>query len=135
MSLVTIHLFHFFLLLVLKGKVKKVIAISSGAADLDLINDCDIEAALNIVVAKFDVQYKKDGVLFLSNSPGSGATPEELQAFAGFGEKLAKYAPHFKGPIKPEGSVRHLRSTWGKASVEGGFGGAFISHLGNKQWM
>ncbi|KAJ5550391.1 hypothetical protein N7461_005089 [Penicillium sp. DV-2018c] len=63
------------------------------------------------------------------------ATPEELQAFAGFGEKPAKYAPHFKGPIKPEGSVRHLRSTWGKASVEGGFGGAFISHLGNKQWM
>lgn len=65
--------------LVLKGKTKKVIAITSGHADLDFINNFDIEnsalysaskAALNIIVAKFSAQYKKDGVLVFSMSPG-----------------------------------------------------------------
>lgn len=74
-----IHLFNLFLPLILKGKTKKVIAISTGLADLDLTNDCDIDvaplyaaskASLNIVVSKFSAQYKKDGVLFLSISPG-----------------------------------------------------------------
>jgi NAD(P)-dependent dehydrogenase (short-subunit alcohol dehydrogenase family) len=75
-----IHLFNLFLPLVMKGKVKKVIAISSGHADLDLINDLQIEtsalysaskAAMNVIVAKFNAQYKKDGVLFVSISPGA----------------------------------------------------------------
>jgi NAD(P)-dependent dehydrogenase (short-subunit alcohol dehydrogenase family) len=74
-----IHLFNLFLPLVLKGKVKKVIAISSGHADLDFINDLEVwssalysasKAAMNVIVAKFSAQYKKDGVLFLSLSPG-----------------------------------------------------------------
>jgi NAD(P)-dependent dehydrogenase (short-subunit alcohol dehydrogenase family) len=74
-----IHLINLFLPLVMKGKVKKVIAISSGHADLDLINDLEIEicalysaskAALNVIMAKFNAQYKKDGVLFVSISPG-----------------------------------------------------------------
>lgn len=74
-----IHIFHLFLPLVLKGKVKKVIAISTGMADIDLVNDCDVDigalyaaskAAMNVIVAKFNVQYKKDGVLFMSISPG-----------------------------------------------------------------
>lgn len=146
-----IHLFNLFLPLVLKGKVKKVVAISTGLADLDLTNDFEAEtgalyaaskAALNIIVAKFSAQYKKDGVLFMSISPGlvevghaANATPEQLQGLMGFVSKLAAYAPHFKGPITPEESVRHVRSTWEKASIEGGFGGAFVSHFGNKQWV
>jgi NAD(P)-dependent dehydrogenase (short-subunit alcohol dehydrogenase family) len=75
-----IHLFNLFLPLVTKGKVKKIITISSGHADLDLINDFEIEisalysaskAAMNVIVAKFNAQYKKDGVLFVSISPGA----------------------------------------------------------------
>ena len=75
-----IHFFNLFLPLVMKGKVKKVIAISSGHGDLDFINNNEIEvsalygaskAALNIIVAKFNAQYKKDGVLFFSISPGA----------------------------------------------------------------
>ena len=75
-----IHLFNLFLPLVMKGKVKKVITISSGHADLDLINDLEIEtsalysaskAVMNVIVAKFNAQYKKDGVLFVSISPGA----------------------------------------------------------------
>ena len=74
-----IHLFNLFLPLVMKGMVKKVITVSSGHADLDLINDLEIEtsalyaaskAAMNVIVAKFSAQYKKDGVLFVSISPG-----------------------------------------------------------------
>lgn len=74
-----IHLFHLFLPLVLKSKVKKVITISTGLADLDLTNECEVDigalyaaskAAMNVIVAKFNAQYKKDGVLFLSISPG-----------------------------------------------------------------
>ena len=53
----------------------------------------------------------------------------------GFMGKVATYAPDFKGPISPEESVRHVRSVWEKASIEGGFGGGFVSHLGNKQWV
>ncbi|KAE8373965.1 hypothetical protein BDV26DRAFT_296445 [Aspergillus bertholletiae] len=146
-----IHLFNLLLPLVLKGQVKKVITISTGLADLDLTNNCDVDvgalyaaskAAMNVIVAKFNAQYKKDGVLFLSISPGlvevgryADSTPEELQGLMGFMGKLLEYAPHFKGPITPEESVRHVRSTWEKASIEGGFGGAFVSHLGNKQWV
>lgn len=74
-----VHLFHLFLPLVLKGKVKKVITLSTGLADIDLTNDVEIDigslyaaskAAMNVIVAKFNVQYKKDGVLFMAISPG-----------------------------------------------------------------
>ncbi|KAK6088617.1 short-chain dehydrogenase [Seiridium cupressi] len=131
-----IHLFNAFLPLVTKGKVKKVIAISSGHGDLDFINDLEVEisalysaskAAMNVVVAKFNAQYKKDGVLFLSMSPGvvevghfQNATPEQIQGVMGFMGKLATYAPHFKGPTPVEEAIPIIRSTWEKASIESG---------------
>jgi NAD(P)-dependent dehydrogenase (short-subunit alcohol dehydrogenase family) len=74
-----IHFYNLFMPLVLKGKAKKVICISTGMADIDLINKFDLEtgslysiskAAMNVATAKFNAQYKKDGVLFLSISPG-----------------------------------------------------------------
>ena len=74
-----IHLYTLFLPLILKGTVKKVICITTGMADLDLINNYDVvigslyassKAAMNIVTAKFNAQYKKDGVLFMGICPG-----------------------------------------------------------------
>jgi len=76
-----VHLFHNFMPLILKSKAetKKVITITSGVADIDLTNNFEIDigalyaaskAAMNIIVAKFSVQYKKDGVLFMGISPG-----------------------------------------------------------------
>lgn len=74
-----IHLYTLFMPLILKGKTKKVICISSGLADLDLANELDLElgslyavskAAMNMINAKFSAQYKKDGVLVLSICPG-----------------------------------------------------------------
>ena len=74
-----IHLFNLFIPLILKGQAKKVIAISSGHSDLDLIPKYNIDlaasytiskAGLNTAVAKFSAQYAKDGVLFMSICPG-----------------------------------------------------------------
>lgn len=75
-----IHLFNLYLPLILKGRVKKVVAISSGMAHheitlqygLDLNAPYEIsKAAMNTAVAKSNTQYSKDGVLFFSVCPGS----------------------------------------------------------------
>ncbi|EDU49733.1 FabG Dehydrogenase with different specificities related to short-chain alcohol dehydrogenase [Pyrenophora tritici-repentis] len=147
-----IHLFHAFLPLVLASPAptKRVVTITSGVADLDLTNEVEIDigalysaskAAMNLVVAKFSVQYKKDGVVFMGISPGlvevghyDGVSEEEMKGMMAFVQKLQKYAPHFKGPITPEESVRAVRSVWENATVEKD-AGAFVSHLGNKQWV
>jgi NAD(P)-dependent dehydrogenase (short-subunit alcohol dehydrogenase family) len=72
-----------FIPLVQKGKAKKVIAISTGMADLDLINATEIDfaapyaiskGALNVAIAKYNALYKKEGILFLAVSPGYVAT-------------------------------------------------------------
>ncbi|KAI1195759.1 hypothetical protein F5X97DRAFT_345374 [Nemania serpens] len=74
------HLYNLFLPLILKGKAEKVIALSTGHADIDFSNQLDIQvgtsyvtskAALNVAVAKFSAQYNKQGILFLSISPGA----------------------------------------------------------------
>lgn len=74
-----IHLFSLFLPLIQKGQAKKMVAITSGMADTDLVNQFETDsgalystskAALNMIVAKFNAQYKKDGILFLAQCPG-----------------------------------------------------------------
>lgn len=65
--------------LILRGYVKKVIAISTGISDLDITTQLELEgsplyaiakAGLNMMTAKFSAQYKKEGVLFMSVCPG-----------------------------------------------------------------
>ncbi|KEF51701.1 uncharacterized protein A1O9_12336 [Exophiala aquamarina CBS 119918] len=149
----TVHLFNLFLPLVLKGQQKKVIAISSGSADLELISKFEIEvsgpyaagkAATNVVVAKFGAEYAKEGVLFMSICPGVVDTghfdPEklsekELQSTLELAGKFKRYAPHFEGPATPEASVKAIISVFEKSSIAKGDSGAFISHLGTKQWL
>lgn len=62
-------------------------------------------------------------------------TEKELQAFGKISATFQKYAPHFKGPMTPEESVKLVISVYEKASVENGDGGSFVSHLGTKQWL
>lgn len=73
------HLFNLMIPLVLKGRAKKVIAISSGFSDMEFMAKFEIhnsgpyaisKAALDMVVASFSAQYSKDGVLFMAISPG-----------------------------------------------------------------
>ncbi|KAF2828601.1 NAD(P)-binding protein [Ophiobolus disseminans] len=146
-----IHLFNLFVPLVLKGNGKKIITITSGLADLDLAVKYQLyenapysisKAAMNMAVAKFQAEYEKDGVLFLGISPGSvnvgqfdNLTQEEAQKLMVQGAKFQAYAPHFQGPITTEQSVKAVLSVAENASLEMDDGGAFISHLGNKQWL
>ncbi|KAH8431021.1 SDR family oxidoreductase [Aspergillus melleus] len=146
-----IHLFNLFTPLILKGDAKKVIAISSGHADLDLVAKHNIDlvapytiskVGLNAAVAKFSAQYAKDGVLFMSICPGmvdtghlSQGTEEQKLALARMLTSFQAYAPNFEGPITPEESVKDVLSVINNASVKRGYGGSFTSHFGNKQWI
>jgi hypothetical protein len=49
--------------------------------------------------------------------------------------KISIYAPDFKGATPVEDAIPIIRSTWEKASIEDGYGGAFVSHHGTKQWL
>jgi len=48
---------------------------------------------------------------------------------------FAKYAPHFERPLTVEESVNAVLSVIASKSLEAGDGGAFVSHLGNQQWL
>ena len=157
--------------LILKGQAKKVIAISSGHAALDMVRQLDLDIdtpyaiskiGLNMAIAKFSTQYKKDGVLFLSICPGSVDTgyiplsknnffllsehgslsniffavpPEVMPALGALMAKFQGYAPNFKGPATPEAAVKDVTAVWKKKSVENGDSGDFVSHFGNQQWL
>jgi hypothetical protein len=58
-----------------------------------------------------------------------------MQGLVGFMSKLATYAPNFKGATPVHEAIPTIRSAWEKASIDGGYGGAFVSQLGNKQWL
>ncbi|KAH8896299.1 hypothetical protein GQ53DRAFT_778947 [Thozetella sp. PMI_491] len=129
-----VHLL-FIMPLILKGNAKKVIAISSGTADIDFIAKFDIDAsgpysvskaALNAVVAKFSAQYRARRVLFMSISPGKDdtggtetLTEEQKMSLAKLGAKFAAYE-----------SVKQILFVIDNASVERGDGGSFVSHFG-----
>jgi len=145
------HTVNAFLPLIRKGGVKKVITLSTGMADMDLINQFSLaiagpysisKAATNALVTKYNAALgKSEGILFLAISPGvvdtsEGApmSEEDIAGVQAMFAAFASYAPHFKGPITPEESVRLQMDVIEKATVET-MGGAFVSHFGNKQWL
>lgn len=142
---------NFFLPLVRAGKEKKIITISSGMADIDLVNRFSVpiaapysisKAATNALVAKYNAALgKSEGILFLALSPGLVDTSEgkpmseqALQGAQAIGALFKEYAPDFKGPITPEQSVEMCLKVIEDATVEM-HGGGFVSHFGNKQWL
>ncbi|PTB37196.1 uncharacterized protein TrAFT101_010932 [Trichoderma asperellum] len=146
-----IHLINQFMPLILAGNARKVIALSTGMADLDPINQYELDtapgyaiskAAMNVAIGKFHAQYKKQGVLCMSICPGAvetghfkNATPEQMVKAGGMFQKFLAYSPQFKGPATPEAAVKDVISVWEKASIDGGSGGSYVSHYGNKQWL
>jgi NAD(P)-dependent dehydrogenase (short-subunit alcohol dehydrogenase family) len=75
-----VNLFNLFIPLILKGEAKKIIAITSGFADLDATNQVRVavggpysisKAAMNLAVGKYSAEYASQGVLFMSVAPGS----------------------------------------------------------------
>lgn len=74
-----VNVVHAFLPLVRSGTVKKVLNLSTGVADLELLHITGHDfgapyaaskAAANVVVAKYGSALKGEGILFLSVSPG-----------------------------------------------------------------
>lgn len=51
------------------------------------------------------------------------------------GAKFAAYAPHFTAPDSPADSVKQVLGILESKSLANGDGGAFVSHLGTKQWL
>ncbi|RYO80681.1 hypothetical protein DL764_009865 [Monosporascus ibericus] len=72
------------------------------------------KAALNTSVATFIPEQKRKGAMAMV-------------------AKFAKIAPHFKSPITPEESFRSILAVIGKASVDRGDGGSFVSLFRKKQ--
>lgn len=74
-----IYTINTFLPLIRKGTAKKVLTLSSGQGDLDFALQVGIpnavpysvsKAAVNMVVVKYAVRFKPEGIVFLSISPG-----------------------------------------------------------------
>jgi hypothetical protein len=62
-------------------------------------------------------------------------TPEEQALVAPMVEAFAAYAgPSFKGPIAPQESIEMVLKVVHRATVAE-FGGQFVSHYGNQQWL
>jgi NAD(P)-dependent dehydrogenase (short-subunit alcohol dehydrogenase family) len=74
-----VHTINAFLPLLREGAAKKVVTLSSGMGDTDLVLTSGIpnqapyaisKAAVNMVVAKYAAEYKAEGFVFLAISPG-----------------------------------------------------------------
>lgn len=145
------HTVNAFLPLIRKGNLKKIVTISTGMADDDLVNRFSVsiagpyaisKAATNTLVAKYNATLGKEGILCMAISPGVVDTSEggmalseaEMKGVQAMFAQFADYAPHFKGPITPEQSVAMVTDVIDKATVET-MGGQFVSHFGNKQWL
>lgn len=141
-------LFMAFLPLIRAGSQKKIVALSSGLADLDFTVKYNLfqampysasKAGLNMAVAKLQAELKPEGILIFTISPGVVATgnepkPEDGAKAMDMAGKLMAYAPHWKGPITPEESVEKMLGVIDKATIET-WGGKMVSHLGNTQWL
>lgn len=147
----TAHVVRVFLPLIRKGQAKKVIVTSSGMADIELVNRFNIaiagpyaisKAAANALVSKYHAALgRSEGILFFSMSPGLVDTSEgkplseeEVAGYKAMGAQFAEYAPHFKGPISTQESVEYQLQVIDKATVEK-YGGSFVSHFGDQQWL
>lgn len=95
-----IHTINVFLPLVRAGSAKKIITISTGVAECDLTVQSGFtisapysisKAAVNMVVAKYAAQYKKDGLIFLALSPGFVNTQESTTERTSLHESSASY--------------------------------------------
>ncbi|KAE9378252.1 putative short chain dehydrogenase [Stipitochalara longipes BDJ] len=150
-----IRLFNIFLPLIKNGKDKKVVTISSGNSVVSLTVEYALteaapysisKAAMNMVVAKFQAEFKKEGILFMAVCPGAVntgqfdnqisyvVTEKDMQGLVAMSGKFAAYAPDFKGPASPDEAVRDVLSVIENATLEAN-GGKLVSHFGNQQYL
>jgi len=138
-----------FLPLLKRGKVKKVISLTSAVGDIDFtiksgftgITPYSVsKAGVNMVNAKYANEFREDGFLFLAISPGvvntslNKPTDEDMVKIIELMECFKKGAPNWNGqPVAPKESVESmLRVIDGFTAADTG---AFVSHFGNKDWL
>lgn len=147
----TIHLINLLLPLILAGSTKKVIALTTGLTDEDISRKYKVFTAapyvisklgLNGAINKYHGEFADRGVLFMAISPGlvdngqfEGLNEKQGKRACEQGVQFATEYPHFKGPQTNEESVGQIMKVVSESSVEGGNGGTFVSHFGNKQWL
>ncbi|KFY28811.1 hypothetical protein V493_02752 [Pseudogymnoascus sp. VKM F-4281 (FW-2241)] len=143
-----IYSINAFLPLIRKGNAKKITVISTGFADLELSQKANIafavlysstKAATNIVVAKYAIELRGEGITLLALGPGvvdtaTGPLPaEHMPRIQEMGAALASLYPHFKGPMSPAESVLLMKKVIDNTTIEDS--GSFLSHLGTKEWL
>ena len=88
-----IYTINAFLPLIRKGAGKKVVTLSSGHGDLDFALKVGVanagpyavsKAAVNMVMVKYAVRFKGEGIVFLTISPGWVNTIQGPREFATF---------------------------------------------------
>jgi len=144
-----IYAVNAFLPLIRAGKTKKIINLSTGMADEEVILTTEIsqavpyslsKAALNTVNAKYAVQLKPEGVVVSAISPGwvdtstTEPTEGDKQAYNWMLGQFRKMAPELPGQLTAKDSVKMQLDTIEKLTIEDS--GKFISHHGpNTQWF
>ncbi|KIW20619.1 hypothetical protein PV08_01194 [Exophiala spinifera] len=133
-----------FLPLIKKGDVKKIVVISSGMADPDLVNNGKVhtgaaysisKAAVNLAVAKYNARLADQGVLVFALSPGVVSTWDPSSPEPAAVQNLRQMVPGWSGPLTPTESADACLKVIQTFSVENGNGGSFVSHHGTKEWL
>ncbi|KAJ5464897.1 uncharacterized protein N7458_000583 [Penicillium daleae] len=137
-----------FLPLIEKGTQKKIVHMSSGMADLDVIKKTGIsyavaysvaKASINVLVAKYTAELAPRGIKVLALSPGwvntweGEKSPQVLQAEEVMLKQFQAVEPELKGQIQPEESVRKCLQVIKRLDAE--TSGLFLSHNGDKKWL
>jgi len=120
----TTHVINAFLPLLKAAKAKnpssdpKVATVTSGLGSVSLVDNnmncaySTSKAALNLVIAKFAVRFKNEGIIFYAINPGlvktlDGRKPEEIDAlYKHIVETHRKTTPSFCDASTPEESVK-----------------------------
>jgi len=127
-----IHTVNAFLPLLRAGETKKCIIISSTMGSPKFVGGTGIvfapgysmsKAALNLACAKYAAQYKSEGIIFLSITPGlvktKLGTEEEIEAFYEQQVKQIRTKfPNFEGAITTEQSARDQLDLIHRVTIE-----------------
>ncbi|KLO10723.1 NAD(P)-binding protein [Schizopora paradoxa] len=143
----TIHVINAFLPLLRAGKTKKCIIIGSGVGSHKMARRTEVvdnsgyamsKAALNIAAVRYASKYRKEGVIFLSMTPGFVRTlsafrfllaPEEVEKFFSEAEaKVREKFPKYEGAITVEQAVRDQLAVIASVTIDRS--GDFVSRTG-----
>lgn len=138
-----IYVTNSFLPLIEQGKEKKIVHISTGLADTDIIMGSGIaglvpystsKAMMNSIVAKYGVELQPKGIHVVAMSPGwvdtSPVPQEALEWMAGM---FRKVDPNVIGRISVEESVKDQLQTIETLSWD--VQGRMISQHGDRRWF